>query len=86
MSPLVLKNHLRKGSQSSVQRKGWWIFGELNDKDGASVSKVRKGLASKKKKLEREDSGGGATYLRTPLDGRAMAFRFCEVQRERASS
>ena len=36
MSPLVLKNHLRKGSQSSVQQKGWWIFGELNDKDGTS--------------------------------------------------
>ena len=36
VSPLVLKNHLRKGSQSSVQQKGWWIFGELNDKDGTS--------------------------------------------------
>lgn len=82
----VLKNHLRKGSQSSVQRQGWCIFGELNDKDGASVSRVRKGLASKKKKLEREDSRNGARYLRTPLDGRAMAFRVWEVQRERASS
>ena len=52
----------------------------------APVSKVRKGLASKKLKLGREDSGGGARYLRTPLDGRAMAFGFWEVQRERASS
>ena len=47
---------------------------------------MRKGLATKKKKLEREASRAGARYLRTPLDGRVMAFRVWEVQRERASS
>ena len=73
----AIKNHSGYSLQLKVYLEG--TLGKVNQTCAVIYS-------DKKKKLEREDSGGGATYLRTPLDGRAMAFRFCEVQRERASS